>query len=557
MQATATATGSAIWPSLVFIMGEERRSFVLQSPAFSVGRKADKDLTLLNPRVSRDHAMIVREGDGYFVQDQDSKHGTYVNGERVIRHKLQPNDRIEFGVRGEGHLLFSPDAEASTSARDFLSRIGDRRPSQNISDLEMLTLYLEAARKLNTGGVLGDVLVTLIDALLRLTRSERGYVFLRNEDGSFRLAAGRDEKGQALTEDSTISHSIVKEAVTSGLEFLHTDLSDLSRMKQRESVVAQQLRTVICIPLRRANIQTKAPGESQIGAPIDARRDEIIAVLYLDSRKVGGKLSPVSHDILRAIATEAATLVENARLVQSEQAARRYQQELAIAASIQQRLMLVEIPETPFARVSARSIPCTEIGGDFFDVVSTESGLSVVVADVCGKGVSAALLASIIQGMMYSSLTQHSDLCQGVRALNRFLCERNLGEKYATLLVARLRPNGQMEYVNCGHVPPLLISGGVVTALESGNVPVGLFEDAQYEAGYIKFKPGDRFVIVTDGVTEAENEAGDFFSYEQLLAIAGQSAGLNDLFDCVTKFCAGVPLRDDCTVLELCYGRLT
>ena len=85
--------------------------------------------------------------------------------------------------------------------------------------------------------------------------------------------------------------------------------------------------------------------------------------------------------------------------------------------------------------------------------------------------------------------------------------------------------------------------------------PVGLFEDAQYEAGYIKFKPGDRFVIVTDGVTEAENEAGDFFSYEQLLAIAGQSAGLNDLFDCVTKFCAGVPLRDDCTVLELCYGR--
>src|SRR5205807_808837 len=95
MQATATATGSAIWPSLVFIMGEERRSFVLQSPAFSVGRKADKDLTLLNPRVSRDHAMIVREGDGYFVQDQDSKHGTYVNGERVNRHKLQPNDRIE------------------------------------------------------------------------------------------------------------------------------------------------------------------------------------------------------------------------------------------------------------------------------------------------------------------------------------------------------------------------------------------------------------------------------------------------------------------------------
>src|SRR5262249_47600275 len=162
---------------------------------FTIGRKAEKDLTLLNPRVSRDHAMILRESDGYVVQDQESKHGTYVNGERITRKKLENNDRVEFGGRGEGYLLFNPQQDGSTSVRAFLSQITERKPEKNISDLETLTLYLEAARKLNTGGVLEDVLITLVDTLLRVTRSERGYVFLRNDDGGFRLAVGRDEAG--------------------------------------------------------------------------------------------------------------------------------------------------------------------------------------------------------------------------------------------------------------------------------------------------------------------------------------------------------------------------
>ena len=118
---------SSIWPSLVFVLGEDRRNFVMRQPAFTVGRKAEKDLTLLNPRVSRDHATITREADGtYLLQDQESKHGTYVNGEKVARVKLEPNDRIEFGVRGEGYLLFNPQATNSSSARDFLSFIAEK-----------------------------------------------------------------------------------------------------------------------------------------------------------------------------------------------------------------------------------------------------------------------------------------------------------------------------------------------------------------------------------------------------------------------------------------------
>src|SRR5207253_10004306 len=145
-----------------------------------------------------------------------------------------------------------------------------------------------------------------------------------------------------------------------------------------------------------------------------------------------------------------------ARLVQAEEAGRRYQQELSIAAAIQQGLMAVTIPEVPFARLSGRNLSCKEIGGDFFDAVNTPTGLAVVLADVSGKGVSAALLASTLQGMIYSQLIAGMPLKEIVAAANRFFTHKLVGEKYATMLLVRLRRDGDLEYVNCGHVPPLL-----------------------------------------------------------------------------------------------------
>src|SRR6202011_459308 len=167
----------------------------------------------------------------------------------------------------------------------------------------------------------------------------------------------------------------------------------------RQSIVAYDLRTVVCIPLRKMQVQATRGAQSPVPA---ANSAEAMGVLYVDSRFASRDISGVSQDILHAIATEAASLIENARLVQAEEEARRYQQELSIAASIQQRLMAVTIPEVPFAKLAGRNLSCKEIGGDFFDAVNTEDGLAIVLADVSGKGVSAALLASTLQGMIYS-----------------------------------------------------------------------------------------------------------------------------------------------------------
>lgn len=543
-----SSPGSGIFPTLVFVQGNEQRTINLDHTPFTVGRKVDKDLVIADPRVSRDHALITSEDGQFYVVDQGSKHGTYVNGERIQRKTLERNDRVEFGVRDVSYVIFHPHHASSNTAREFLSQISGIQISTDATDLEKLTLFLEAARKLNTTGVLDEILVTLLDATLKLTRAERGYVFMRDEEGKLRLAAGRNSKDEPLLDDTTISHSILDEALKSNSEFVITDTSQSLDLAGRHSIVAYDLRTVICIPLRKPQVQTTRDVQAAESSA------EVMGALYVDSRFASRDISSVSNDILRAIATEAASLIENARLVQAEEASRRYQQELSIAAGIQQRLMAVTIPEVPFARLSGRNLSCKEIGGDFFDAVNTDEGLAVVLADVSGKGVSAALLASTLQGMIYSQLIAGMPLVEIVAAVNRFFTHKHIGEKYATLIIARLRLDGELEYVNCGHVPPLLVCNHEVIRPPHGNLPVGLLADATYESDHVSLHAGDRLILVTDGVTEAENARGDFFEDSRLETVAGKSSNLEDIFAAVANFCGGTPLSDDCTVVELVYS---
>lgn len=545
----APAPAASALPVLIVVQGQEEHNLAISKTPFTIGRKADRDVVILDPRVSREHAQIVLEGNKMFVQDLGSKHGTYVNGERIERRQLNRNDRIDFGAEDAAYAIFDPERHSTSGVREFLSQMSGVHMGTPgaAGDLEKMKIFLEAARKLNTTGVLDEVLVTLVEATLRLTRAERGYVFLVQPDGGLRLAAGRNSRGEMLLDDKTISHSILDDALKGNSEYLISDTSKMSDFSARQSIMAYDLRTVIAIPLRRTQMHRL---ESAV-----QNRPEVTGVLYLDSRFASREVSAVSSDILRAIATEAAALVENAHLVQAETAARAYQQELAIAAGIQQRLMTVHIPDVPFATVHGRNLPCKEIGGDFFDVMQLgDSGLGMVVCDVSGKGVSAALLGSILQGMVYSQLGTTLGLDQICDSANKFLCQKILGEKYATIVIARLSKEGDLEYINCGHVQPVVVSKEGVRREIEANLPVGLLPIATYSAARCKLSPGDRFLLVTDGVTEAENAEGEMFGNERLeAAAAGTQSRFEQLFDAVRQFCGPTPLNDDCTALEVTY----
>ena len=288
-----SSPGSGVFPTLVFVQGNDQRTINLDHTPFTVGRKVDKDLVIADPRVSRDHALITSEDGKFCVVDQGSKHGTFVNGERIQRKTLERNDRVEFGVRDVSYVIFHPHHASSNTAREFLSQISGIQISTDATDLEKLTLFLEAARKLNTTGVLDEILVTLLDATLKLTRAERGYVFMRDEEGNLRLAAGRNSKDEPLLDDTTISHSILDEALKSNSEFVITDTSQSLDLAGRHSIVAYDLRTVICIPLRKPQVQTTRDAQAA-----SENTAEVMGALYVDSRFASRDISSVSNDIL-------------------------------------------------------------------------------------------------------------------------------------------------------------------------------------------------------------------------------------------------------------------
>ncbi len=530
---------------LLIVIGDTQTYYALTRPVVTIGRRPDRDVVIAEPHVSRNHAQIERRGAEYFIVDMGSSHGTFVNGQATQHRSLRSGDRIELGTIGGSYLVFhDPSVPGGGSdSHDMLSKIMSQGTSSDRPGaLNLLSLFIEGARALNTSTVLSEVLANLVEVSLRLTKAERGFVFLCKENGRLELGAGRSERGEDLVEAKGISQSVLQDVIDSSSEFVMS-MGDPG-MTGRESIVEQQLRSVVCIPLRRSQFRESGCGGH--GA---------IGVLYLDSRIEKGKLPDVSQELIRAIAREAAALVENAYLVKAEQEALAYQRELAIASTIQQSMMEVKIPSLAFAEVEARNISCKEVGGDFYDVTRLEDCVAVVVADVSGKGVSAALLASVLQGAIDPQLRQGLPLHQIVEGMNLYVYNKIVGRKYATLLMMKLYDNGELEYINCGHVKPLLYSDGVIRCLDNENFPVGLLSPVTFTSARVQLRDGDRLLLFTDGVVEAEDRDGEFFGNERLEAALGSEFSLGMLFASLDAYRGETPLSDDCTALILRYGK--
>lgn len=229
------------------------------------------------------------------------------------------------------------------------------------------------------------------------------------------------------------------------------------------------------------------------------------------------------------------------------------QEELKAAARIQRGLMAVTMPRLPFATVTGMNLPCAEIGGDFFTACHAGDSIVIAIADVSGKGIAAAVMASALQGMMHEGLLYNVPLARIARDANEFFAARDLGTKYATCVIVRVEPDGNLEYLNSGHIPPLVIREGNVTSLVESNLPIGLFPNADFRSAKYRLLPQDRIVLVTDGVTEAEGPAGDCFGYERLKQFAARGISPEEIFSSVRLFCWDRPLSDDCTIIGLHY----
>jgi sigma-B regulation protein RsbU (phosphoserine phosphatase) len=531
-----------------------RQEIVVRKLPFRIGRQTGNELLLRDNRISRQQASIVLEEGRFILVDSGSRHGTRVNGQKVDRHPLKPKDMIDFGMPDSFRILYAGE-EASLD--EIMERVETAASADTPSrDLYHLGVLLDVARALHSSLSLEDVLSSVVDAAIRVTRTERGALLLLNSSGEFEPAAVRDGKRMTIEAAGLdISRSVLRQVAASHRELIVTDTGDETEWQKQASVVRLQLHTVVALPLERLRMADSLDTTSA------GQVSELLGILYLDSHMPSSAFSDLDRAVLRSLAIEATTVIENARLFTAARRMERLNHELEIASGLQQQLLPKTFPNCPYFAVTGLNIACQSIGGDYFDVIELPGEkYAFVVADVAGKGISAALLASMLQGIVSTAAGFDKSPSVVAMRINRYLFDRAGIERYATVFYATLDAAGEFEYINAGHVPPLVrTASGQVYPLGSDSFPLGMFDFAEFQCSKVKLSPGDIVLIYTDGFTEAANPEGEFFGEQRLREVLKQdvSGGLEQLLANiqagVREFTQGAAQSDDMTLLTIHY----
>ena len=521
-----------------------RRIVPISKGYFEIGRRETNDLRLAGSEVSRDHAEIALENNHFVVRDRNSRYGTYVNGEQITERSLVHGDRVRLGRTGGAEMVFlladatAPVEKATTTA---------------IGDLRQIAALLEGLRALGSGRVLDDVLALVLDSAVDVSGAERGFIMLANpvSELEFKMARGR---GRATLSGGSFatSRKIPEEVFRTGEPRIVADLLDGDLANVHMGTVALGIRNVLCVPLRLVRYLDKAEASGE---------ERRIGVLYLDSREKGSLMSGSTRAALETLATEAAVAIENARLYRETMEKARMEQEMRIAAEIQQALLPKSARAGVYFRAAAASLPCRSIGGDFYDYVDLSDGsLGFALGDVAGKGPPAALLSAMMQGMFAAQAATSDPPSQTITRVNLALYRRGIESRFVTLMYGSLYADGRLLYCNAGHNPPLVVGSDGFRRLEVGGPIVGLFEGATYEEETVTLSPGDWLVVFSDGVSEAMSATGDEYGESRIVDCVQKNLALEPqrlleaIFQDVREFAHGAAQSDDITAMVLRYG---
>ncbi|MBA3297327.1 MAG: SpoIIE family protein phosphatase [Acidobacteria bacterium] len=524
-----------------------RRVVPIVSSPFEIGRRETNDLRLAGSEVSRDHANIQNEQDKFVLRDRNSRYGTFVNGEQITERALAHGDRVRLGRTGGAEMVFLIESAADSTAVE-------KSTTTAIGDLRQITALLEGLRALGSGRVLDDVLALVLNSAIDVSGAERGFIMLAAATGEleFKMARGRGRVTLSGGSFAT-SRKIPEEVFRTGEPRLVADLLDGDLANVHMGTVALGIRNVLCVPLKLVRYVDKVEAGDQ---------DRRIGVLYLDSREKGMLMSSSTRTALETFATEAAVAIENAHLYRETMEKAKLEQEMRIAAEIQQALLPKMARDAAYFTAAAASLPCRSIGGDFYDYVDLPEGaLGFVLGDVAGKGPPAALLSAMMQGMFAAQAARSEPPSLTISRVNLALYRRGIESRFVTLMYGALEPGGQLTYCNAGHNPPLVISaaGDNVRRLECGGPIVGLFEGAAYEEETVTLAPGDWLIVFSDGVSEALSADGEEYGDERIVSCVQQNASatpqqlLEALFADVDAFARGAAQSDDITAMVLRY----
>jgi sigma-B regulation protein RsbU (phosphoserine phosphatase) len=286
--------------------------------------------------------------------------------------------------------------------------------------------------------------------------------------------------------------------------------------------------------------------------------DRVIGLIYVDSPHMIREFTREDLNLLTVMANVAAIRIEHARLNEIEAHERAMAKELSQAAQIQMGLLPSAAPKIDRLDIAAKTSPCRGVGGDYYDFISFPDGrIGMLVGDVAGKGMPAALLMSSLHARVHVVFEDSTELSKQMARLNKKTCGNCPDNRFVTLFFGIADPDtGALVYSNAGHNPPILIrNSGEWERLTSGGLMLGILPMAQFQEDSVQLESGDVLVLFSDGVTEAvdpqDNEFGEERLVDLVASLRNQPSAeiVEEVHRAVAAFAQGAPPADDITVL--------
>ena len=522
-----------------------KKNYRLSGDPVIIGRHPECSIQIDDGSVSRQHAKVTSVDGSWFVEDLDSRNGTFLNGQSVqTQTRLFDGAVIKicdiafsFSAGDSPKISERPTAESKNYRHGLVQRrssviLDDISESHVMSQLDrpshqtINTTKVSAEDKLNAitkithalSEAIGrdEMLTKILDFLFDLfSEADRGFIMLNDANGELRPLGFKTRYDQD-DEEIRISRTICQKVMDSKQPVLSRDAGNDDRFDTSQSVFDFRIRSIMCAPLINS-------------------KDESIGVVQLDSLRRSIVFTEEDVETLVTIAMQASLAIQKADLFDQARQNRELQADLELAHELQQRFLPQNAPEFEGYDFYSWYKPMQQVGGDYFDYIPLDKDrLGIVVADVVGHGIAAAMLMAKVSADAKFALATSESAEEAVCMMNRNLANMHL-DKFVTLALCLLdKRTDSLTIVNAGHMPPVIRrSDGTIesVAIKESGVPIGILEDFQYESYTTSLNAGDVVVLYTDGINEAMNEKD-----EQL----GSEAIITELRQCPIKTPAGL-----------------
>lgn len=547
------------------------KRYDLRADRTIMGRHPECQVVIDVGAVSRNHAAVARDGNEYYLEDLNSRNGTFLNDEptKIMgRRLLKPGDvirvcEVSYTLHSDTPMPFEVgrpkgitdgpalgtlmvDDEGGQSNSTIMSKLDVSTSSRGgmhvaaSADVKLAAL-VEITTSLGRALALDEVLPQILKSLFKIfVQADRGFIVMEGPGNSLIprwVRLRREDANDSLR----ISRTIVRHVMESRQAILSADAASDERFELSQSIADFRIRSMMCAPL--IDTEGKAFGALQIDT--------------LDQRQ---RFQPEDLELLVSIASQAAIAINNAQLHETAMQKREMEHDMRVARDVQQAFLPERKPELAGYSFYDYYAPAEHIGGDYFDYIPLQDGrVAIAVADVVGHGVAAALLMAKLSAEARSSLLSEKDPAVAMGRLNDRLSALNI-QRFVTMILIVIDPaTHQVTMVNAGHMSPLhrTKGGAVHSPAESiAGIPLGIMDGVTYQQSEITLLSGESLTLYTDGINEALDEKGAQFTIPRIIEhVTANHKSIPELgqiiIDDVRRFMGRAKQNDDMCLVSL------